>query len=369
MAEMPKKVLQSDRCFVCSCEFPKKEKIFIFGKTSFDLPGIISSCLDVNVTSYSATSELAVCKMCYRRLLKFKKDSDQLQQLKNQLKEIFRSRQIPRTKRSLSVDNDNGETAPCRGKASKSLQFSTDTATCASSSSATANSTAMGQQANYFTSTRWPILSPIRSHPQGLVLQAYPCLTVRPSSEIPLPLLTSTPIASVSNRVNNCSETSKTVLTVQYPSKTIKKPLIGSYQAIAKALAHGVPSQIANAVMKNPSLRNHVVENTLKTMSKELTALCSKNNPSLLRKTSKEDLANFDLQLLCNEWKEKAQIFYSFLLTSAVNRRTKESSWFPSTAIAGSVLLKQRSEKMDATASVLGVLLKSKSVEASMTFV
>lgn len=52
-------------------------------------------------------------------------------------------------------------------------------------------------------------------------------------------------------------------------------------------------------------------------------------------------------------------------MTSAVNKRTKEYSWFSSVAIAGSVLLKQRSEKMDATASVLGILLKSKSVEAS----
>ena len=52
-------------------------------------------------------------------------------------------------------------------------------------------------------------------------------------------------------------------------------------------------------------------------------------------------------------------------MTSAVKNRTKECSWFSSIAIAGSVLLKQRSEKIDVTASVLGVLLKSKSVEVS----
>ena len=61
----------------------------------------------------------------------------------------------------------------------------------------------------------------------------------------------------------------------------------------------------------------------------------------------------------------RAPLFYSFLMTSAVNKRTKECSLFPSMAIAGSVLLKQRSEKMDGAASVLGVLLKSKSIEAS----
>ena len=87
--------------------------------------------------------------------------------------------------------------------------------------------------------------------------------------------------------------------------------------------------------------------------------------PSLLRKSAKEDLVNFDFQHLCDEWKERAPLFFSFLMSSAVNKRTKECSWLSGIALAGSVLLKQRSEKMNATASVLGILLKSKSVEAS----
>ena len=118
-------------------------------------------------------------------------------------------------------------------------------------------------------------------------------------------------------------------------------------------------------IMKNPTLRNHVIEKVLKTLSKEVAALCSKKSPSILRKSGKENLAKFDLQLLCNEWKERPLLFYSFLMTSAVNKRTKERAWVSSIAIAGSVLLKERSEKMNATASVLGVLLKSKSVEVS----
>ena len=267
----------------------------------------------------------------------------------------------------LSVGNDNGETP----KASKCLQFPSDT-TCASSS-ASANSSAISQQ-ELCTPTRLPTgVSPIQSHPYGLVLQAFPGqLTVRPSCAIPLPIVTSTPIASKSasrSHQNNPREPSKTVLTVHYPSKTMNRTLSGSYLTIGKALAHGVPSQIANAVMKNPTLRNHVIENTLKIVSKEVAALCSQKNPSLLRKTWKtwkEDLAKFDLQDLCNEWKVRAPLFYSFLMTSAVNKRTKECSWFPSMAIAGSVLLKQRSEKMNAVSSVLGVLLKSKSIEVSI---
>ena len=47
----------------------KKRKSYIFGKSFFDFPDIISFCLDVNVSCYSATSELSVCKACYIYLL------------------------------------------------------------------------------------------------------------------------------------------------------------------------------------------------------------------------------------------------------------------------------------------------------------
>ena len=145
-------------------------------------------------------------------------------------------------------------------------------------------------------------------------------LNVRSSCDIPPPL-TSTPIATktTSNHLST-SETS-TVVKVQYPSKTLNKSLTGNYQAIGKALAHGMPSQIANAVLKDPTLRKHVVEKTLKTLSKEVSDLCSKKNPSLLRKSTKDDLINFDLQNLCNEWQELAPLFYLFLMTSAVKKK------------------------------------------------
>ena len=201
----------------------KKDKIYIFGKRSFDFPTIISCCLDVNVSCYSATSELSVCKACYRRLIKVKKASDHLEELKGELKAIYKDREHPRTKRLLSAQNDNGETAAsCRGKASKCLQFSIDT-TCTSSDVTGNSNEIINEQEHYFTPTKLPIIgvSPIRSHPYGLVLKAFPS-QLRPTCEIPLPILTSTPVTSkaASGHASNPSETSKTVLTVQYSSKT-----------------------------------------------------------------------------------------------------------------------------------------------------
>ena len=152
-------------------------------------------------------------------------------------------------------------------------------------------------------------------------------------------------------------------LKIQYPSKNVNKSLTGSYQSIGKALAHGVPSQIAGAVMNCHSVRKHIVEKVLKIVNKEVAELCSTRKPSILRKIEKKDLEKFDLQLVCDEWRERAPVFYSFLLTSAINKRTKSFDWFGSLAIAGSILLKQRNKDMSAAASVIGILLKSKSVE------
>ena len=84
------------------------------------------------------------------------------------------------------------------------------------------------------------------------------------------------------------------------------------------------------------------------------------------RKTEKTDLEKFDFELLCNESCEKTPVFYVFLLTSCINRRTKRNTWFGHLALAGLILLKQRNAEMSATASVMGVLFKSKAIEVCL---
>ena len=62
---------------------------------------------------------------------------------------------------------------------------------------------------------------------------------------------------------------------VHYPSKNLNKTLVGSYQTLGKALAHGVPSQIAKAAMNCPTVRIHFVSSVIKAVSKEVSGLCS----------------------------------------------------------------------------------------------
>ena len=63
---------------------------------------------------------------------------------------------------------------------------------------------------------------------------------------------------------------------MQYPSKSLNKTLHGSYQKVGKALAHGVPSRIATAVMNCLPVRNHILGKVMKVVSNEVTGLVQK---------------------------------------------------------------------------------------------
>ena len=47
----------------------------------------------------------------------------------------------------------------------------------------------------------------------------------------------------------------------------------------------------------------------------------------LMRKTGKDDIANFNFQSLCEEWQDRAPIFYSFLTTAGISNSYKDAKW------------------------------------------
>ena len=361
--ESPKKVVEAaDRCFICATVVPKKHKLYIFGKSSIDFCEIINSALNVNVQNYSASDQLFICRaQCYQRLTKFKRAIDNLNKAKVELEEVFKVN-VHRTKRlrcqeeegediEKEMDGQLGQSAS--GKVVKVLNFSTDATTFTSSPGVSPFVSSDNQHC------AWKFPSPNQSG--GELLKCTFMNTIAHSHKV----VTSTPRKSPRNCEGN-GETSCVKLSISYPSKNVNKSLHGGYQLIGKALVHGIPSRVACAVMNCQPVRKHILEKTLGTLRREVLGLCSKNNPSLLRKSNKDGLTEFDLKRVCEEWKVRAPLFYSFLMISATNKRTKASSWFGSVAVAGSVLLKQRSEKMDATSSVLGIMLKTKSIEVCL---
>ena len=137
--ETPKKVVEAYRCLICSTVVAKKEKLYIFGKSSIDFCETIKSALNVNVRNFSASEQLFICRaQCYPRLTKFKRALDNLKKAKSELEEVHKAT-VRRTK-SLCKDDAEGDVGKevdehieqTRAKVAKVLRFSEAT-TCTSS--------------------------------------------------------------------------------------------------------------------------------------------------------------------------------------------------------------------------------------------
>ena len=341
--ELPKKIVQSNLlCFLCACPL-NKDKDRVFGKSAVDIPGLIRNAIDIDAAIFSS-SDLFVCIACYKKLVQFEKITSNLRALRRELQENY-EKGGARTKRlrkdsatQEAVTHVTGAFPSSSSTAAKSLKFPT---TC----------TSFGQEAVTDSDFSFDTCPPAPAL----------FLTSTPVAKVKWP---SVAIVHVRSKSVDATQTSVKVV-VQYPSKPVNQTLAKEYEAIGKALAYGPPHRLAKAVTKNKELNKLVVHNVMKLLSNEVSALCSRNNPSLLRKYGKKDLVNFDLQFRCEEWKERAPLFFSFLMTCCISSGSTSEAvkWLPSAAVAGSVLLKQRNPQMNATASVLGVLIKSGSTE------
>ena len=85
----PKKVVRSDLfCFLCA-SILGKDRVQIFGKSAVDIPGLIKSAVDIDVTEFSS-SDLFICAPhCYKRILRFGKLSSTFLELKDEIKKDF----------------------------------------------------------------------------------------------------------------------------------------------------------------------------------------------------------------------------------------------------------------------------------------
>ena len=88
MEETPKKVVESsNKCFIFPAIPTSKNKVYIFGKTSADLAGIIRSSLEFDVKKYHEDTNLFVCRQCFQQLTtcKYERAAKKLREIKQQL--------------------------------------------------------------------------------------------------------------------------------------------------------------------------------------------------------------------------------------------------------------------------------------------
>ena len=381
--ETPKKIVKSKLfCFLCGCTL-NKERVRIFGKSSVDIQGLIKAAIDVDVTVFSS-SEIFICTAnCYKRLIRFEKISNNLCTLKKEIKKDYdnggsgvRTKRLRKETTCLEAQMDPRtsvtslpELAPSvRTSAAKSLKFPGPTTCTSELAPSVGNSAAKSLKFPGPTTCTSYFAPADPAHGLAFVAEeSRKNVSFFASPPPPSLFLTSTPVAkdNAPFRSSNAATFTSVDVTIKYPSKTVKRTLAKDYEAIAKALTFRPPQRLAKAVLKCKLLSKHVIESVLNLLSNEVSGLCSRKTPWLLRKCGKEDLANFKFQSLCYVWRERSPLFFSFLMTCCISGRSRDQAvkWLPSAVVAGSVLLKQRNQEMNATASVLRVLLKTGSIE------
>lgn len=135
---------------------------------------------------------------------------------------------------------------------------------------------------------------------------------------------------------------------------------------LGKALARrGTYKQIATAAFSSPQLKQWLIKKCLTALHKECIGLCSRKNPSILRKSGPDEMNNFSLHDMCMEWKERAPLFYTFLMTcaSGSNGKRNDSDWSPAVAMSGSILLKKRNNFMNATSTLVSVMIRQSGIQ------
>ena len=113
------------------------------------------------------------------------------------------------------------------------------------------------------------------------------------------------------------------------------------------------------------SLQTPLFQEHLSTLQLEMSALCSKKNPSLLSKTDVSDLLSFDFAAVWQEWCVRAPTFTEMLRTCvsnpsfARNKSKTFDSLLPAVVCAGSSLINQYNNNINACQVINGLALKN----------
>lgn len=150
---------------------------------------------------------------------------------------------------------------------------------------------------------------------------------------------------------------------VKWPSKPDKeRKLPESLESLGKMLVRGTYRQIANAAWKNDAIRQELIELMARDVDKECTQLCSKKDPSCLRKTDKESMLSFTMEKVYEELKVKAPLLHCLLAAASTNRRSRSKApqtevLHAGTAMAAAICLRNRSKFMSAVQLLITIFL------------
>ena len=206
------------------------------------------------------------------------------------------------------------------------------------------------------------------------------------------PIICSTPTAGKRSKVADLSPSDdreklkskvepSVVISVDWASGIKTRSLACDLIPLGKSLIRGTYKQIAVAAWKSPGLRRGIIEVVKREINKECCSLCSSKSPSILRKTSKDDMLDFSWKNLANELEDKAPTLQTILkgasrpsinktrLVEAGNECHNEIKWLPATCMAAAVLLKNRSRYMTAVQLLITIIIQHSGLMVSTYFI
>ncbi len=359
MNETPKKLShRAECCFLCKNVLPDQhEKIRVFGKSSIDIPNLIFRATNVDLSLYVGCENLSICRMkCYKILTRYKNALQKVDEIKHEITREFTGNMlVPVSVKRMAKDVEE----PTFQTNKRSLAFE-DPRVISTTETAPASVSIKVQRP-----TEYGPISSIAVH--GSVEGCETAARRMPVMSTPTNRAKTFSLPDFKQtETESAKRETKVSLTVHYPSKTIQKELTDDFASLGKAIAHGSSQRIARAVLKNDTLKKYVLEKVLKLLTLQVSGLCSRRKPSILRSKTKDELAGFEFKKLCLGWKERAPLFYAFLMTVVSVKKDSNLQWLPSISVAGSILLKQRNSHMNGCATILGLLIKSGSIEVSL---
>ena len=164
------------------------------------------------------------------------------------------------------------------------------------------------------------------------------------------PLFASTPqklkSTSKPRNVENASEKTFVSVKVHWKSKESSKILPEDLESLGKMLCRGTYTQIARAAWRCHRIREQIVVQFLKDIDRECSNMCFKKDPSVLRRTGKEDILDFSLNKLDCELKKRTPLLRSVLMVACFrNSKVQRNNlyWMPAVCMASAICLKNRS--------------------------
>ena len=150
------------------------------------------------------------------------------------------------------------------------------------------------------------------------------------------------------HEVENISTAQATIVSVnvQWKSKTASRILPDDLGSIWKMLCRGTYTQVARAAWRCEKVREQIIFLFLKEIDRECSNMCSKKNPSILCKNSKESIVNFSLTKFESELKERTPLLRSVLMAASIRKSSLirwNLYWMAAVCMASSICLKNRS--------------------------